>query len=80
MLFALACVVSRRVSRADEWDQLTKMVAVVAQPISSAVKHFHVRDIVLMVEIVEEHIQRETAALEGQRHGVVMLTVGKVVL
>jgi hypothetical protein len=33
-----------------------------------------------MVEIVEEHIQRETAALEGQRHGVVMLTVGKVVL
>jgi pheromone shutdown protein TraB len=33
-----------------------------------------------MLEVVEKHIQRETAALEEQRQGVVMLTVGKVLL
>jgi hypothetical protein len=33
-----------------------------------------------MLEIVEEHIQREEAALEERRQGVIMLTVGKVLL
>jgi len=33
-----------------------------------------------MLEIVEEHIQREVAALEQQRRGRVMMTVGKVLL
>ena len=33
-----------------------------------------------MLEVVEEHIQREMAALAEQRQGVVMLTVGKVLL
>ena len=33
-----------------------------------------------MLEIVEEHIQREVEALEEQRQGAVMMTVGKVLL
>jgi pheromone shutdown protein TraB len=33
-----------------------------------------------MLEIVEEHIRRETAALEEGRQGMVMLTVGEVLL
>jgi hypothetical protein len=33
-----------------------------------------------MLEVVEEHIQREVAALEEQRRGAVMMTVGKVLL
>lgn len=33
-----------------------------------------------MFEIVEEHIQREVDALEEQRQGTVMMTVGEVLL
>jgi len=33
-----------------------------------------------MFEVVEEHIQREVAALEEQRRGAVLMTVGKVLL
>jgi pheromone shutdown protein TraB len=33
-----------------------------------------------MLEVVEEHIQREVAALEEQRRGAVLITVGKVLL
>jgi hypothetical protein len=33
-----------------------------------------------MLEIVEEHIQREVAALEEQRRGAVIITVGRVLL
>jgi hypothetical protein len=33
-----------------------------------------------MLEIVEEHIQREVEALKEQRRGAVMMTVGKVLL
>jgi hypothetical protein len=33
-----------------------------------------------MLEIVEEYIQREVAALEEQRRGAAMMTVGKVLL
>jgi hypothetical protein len=33
-----------------------------------------------MLEIVEEHIQGEVAALEEQRQGSVIMTVGKVLL
>jgi len=33
-----------------------------------------------MFEIVEEHIQREVEALEEQRQGSVIMTVGKVLL
>jgi len=33
-----------------------------------------------MLEIVEEHIQREVEALEEQRQGSVLMTTGKVLL
>ena len=33
-----------------------------------------------MLKTVEEHIQREVAALEERRQGAVMMTVGKVLL
>ena len=33
-----------------------------------------------MLEVVEKHIQQEVAALEEQRRGTVLITVGKVLL
>jgi len=33
-----------------------------------------------MLEVVEKHIQQEVAALEEQRRGAVLVTVGKVLL
>ena len=33
-----------------------------------------------MLEVIEKHIQQEVAALEEQRRGTVLITVGKVLL